>query len=465
MLRTKWVPGAAAAIAVMLLTAGAAFARPLSVEVWTDRGDDAVYRPGENMQVKARTSDDSYLLVYEIDSEGNISVLYPWRRAAGMVEGRRTYRLPPEDSKYELAVEGETGQGYLVAIASREPFRDLPWYLRPFDPQGESIGYENRHDEEEGFDEQGRVLGDPMVAIERIRREVLGRPGDTDNFATSYASYYVGHEVRYPRYICYDCHRPNHYAWWDGFDPYYTNCSVFDFRVNWNWCWGPCLWSGHVPYYYYVVRSDCPPHYRRWYDDHSRWSSWDGRRTWDNLWGGPLTRYKSAPPVGYTPPTRGGDNPRGTPPGWIEKPMTRNTGGRQSLPIGRNRPDWGEGSQRPSGGPVWRTPAGEAPAKPEGGRTPPDERKGDRGSAPSDKPVERPQPRYEPPQRKDPPRETPKFDPPRRDPPRQEQPRKDPPRQEQPRKDPPKQDSPKQDPPRHDSGSSGGTKHKGGGGF
>ena len=57
MLRTKWVPGAAVALAVML-AAGAATARPLSVEIWTDRGDDAVYQPGNNMQVKARSNDD-----------------------------------------------------------------------------------------------------------------------------------------------------------------------------------------------------------------------------------------------------------------------------------------------------------------------------------------------------------------------------------------------------------------------
>ena len=30
---------------------------------------------------------------------------------------------------------------------------------------------------------------------------------------------------------CNDCHRPGAWAWWDGFDPYYTHCSVVDFSV------------------------------------------------------------------------------------------------------------------------------------------------------------------------------------------------------------------------------------------
>lgn len=468
MLRTKEMIGAAVALAALLVAPVSAMARPLSVEVWTDRGDDAVYTPGDAMQVKVRTNDDAYLLVYEIDSDGRVTVLFPFRRASGMVEGRSTLRLPPEDSRYELTVERETGQGYLVALASRQPFRELPWYLRPFDPQGESVGYEGRHDDVEGFDDDGRVVGDPTVAIERIRRVVLGEPADLEDFATSYATYYVGHEVRYPRYLCYDCHRPNRWSWWDGFDPYYTTCSVFDFRVNWNWCWGPCMWSGHVPYYYYVVRSDCPPRYRDWYNRHDRWSSWDGTRRWNDLWGGPLVRTKSAPPVGYVPPpVKGGDTPRVLPPGYI-KTSSNGAGGRGSLPIGRNRPDFGEKDRTGQGGPVWRTP----PSSP--------------GVKQSDRAGTKEQPRFQPPQRTSPERPGRGYEPsrgdtrregpqaqPRQDKPRQEQPRQEEPRREPPRFDPPRQEQPRQEqpkqppPPRHETPrqdnprSSGGQKHKG----
>lgn len=443
--------------AVSLLAASPVLARPLSVEIWTDRGDDAVYHPGEAMQVKARTNDDAYLLVYEIDSNGRITVLYPYRRNAGPVEAKRTYRLPPENANYELAVESETGEGFLVAIASRTPFRDLPWYLRPVDPQAETIGYDDeRADDEEGFDADGKVVGDPMVAMERIRRRVLGRPSDTDAFATSYTQYYVGHEVRYPRYVCNDCHRPNHYAFWDGFDPYYAQCSVVDFRVNWNWAWGPTCWNGYVPYYYYVVRPGCPPAYRRWYDDHSRWSSWDGWNRWNNLWGGSLTRHKSPPPPGYIPPTpKGGWAGGAPPPGYMTTTFKRDGAGGY-LPVGHNQRvgdggnvrtpgEWRTPSGRPSGGevpgrvPVTRVPASEQPSgrpwreptvRPEPPRYSPP---GDEGSAPSQRPreqVHRDPPRQEPPQQDtggDRWRSAPPREPARQDPPRQESRHENPP--------------------------------------
>ncbi len=420
------------AVACLGATGASARGRALGVDVWTDRGDDAVYQPGDAMQVKARTTDDTYLLVYEIDAEGRISVLYPWRRAGAVVEGHRTYRLPPQDSRYELVVDQTVGQGFLVAIASREPFRSLPWYLRPFDPQGETIGYEDQHAEEEGFDEDGAVVGDPMVAMERIRRRVLQHPEDTDLFATSYATYYVGHQVRYPRYLCSDCHRPGQWAWWNGFDPYYTRCSVFDFRVNWNWAWGPSCWSGHVPYYYYVVRSDCPPGWQGWYDDRSRWSSWDGWRERENLWGGPPRRFKSDPPSGYQGPGGSGWNPAiNPPPGYLPPGTIKTPGDRRPMPVDRvDRPRGGTGG----GGGVVGSGGGKGTA-PRGDRGPnrPTQPKdwsppaNDRGARQHPEPA----PRKEEPRRESPPAEKPSHDhsrtpdPPRADPPKQE--RRDPP--------------------------------------
>jgi len=344
----RWIPLALAGLVLATVLPAVAHARTLGVEVWTDRGDDAVYQPGDVMQVKVRASDDAYMLVYEIDSEGHISMLYPWRRGSNLVEGHRTYRLPPENSGYELAVEKATGEGYVVAIASRHPFKDLPWYLRQYDPQAEGNGYEDEHADEDGIDKDGAIVGDPMVAMERIRRRVLDEPSDTDGFASSYASYYVGHEVRYPRYLCADCHRPGQWAWWNGFDPYYGQCSVFDFRVNWNWAWGPGIWAGDVPYFYYVVRADCPPGYRGWYDRHSRWSSWDGRRTWQGLWGDRLRRHESAPPPGWGAGGPGGhaawNGTGGTrPPGYLphSQPVYGRGGFRQPQPVTRPRGEGG----------------------------------------------------------------------------------------------------------------------------
>jgi hypothetical protein len=183
---------------------------------------------------------------------------------------------------------------------------------------------------EEGFDERGNVVGDPYVAMERIRRRVVDQPEITDGIASAFTTYYVHEVVRYPRYLCNDCHRPGYWAWWAGFDPYYAHCSVFDFRVNWRWYWGPSLWVGYVPYYYYVVRTDCPPHYSPWYGTNYRFTSWDGWNRWTDLWGGQLRRYKpGVAPVSYTPPPprgmiwkKGGE----TPPGFVPPDVRTRTG-------------------------------------------------------------------------------------------------------------------------------------------
>ena len=307
------------AVAALLAVPITASARGLSVELWTDRGSDAVYQPGDPIQIKARTSEDAYLLVYEIDAEGSVHLLFPNRGQTPGIQGHHTYRLP-DDDRGELVVDATTGEGYIVAIASDTPFDELPWYLRPYDPQGDEVGYVGQPDEEEGITADGRIVGDPFVAMERIRRRVVRNSRDEDAFASAYTTYYVHERVRYPRYICYDCHRPGLYSWWSGFDPYYTTCSVFDFRVNWSWGWGPRYWFGSVPYFVYVYRDDCPPAYRRYSGNGTWYSSWDGWNRWCDLWGaGGLRRYKSAPPTGYTPPARWQEtrSPREVPPGFI----------------------------------------------------------------------------------------------------------------------------------------------------
>jgi hypothetical protein len=439
-----------AALGLLLMAPAAVGARGLDVEVWTDRGDDAVYQPGDALEVRARASTDAYLLVYEIDAEGYVRLLYPYQGGSGFVEGRRTYTVPPERANVELVVEkGPVGQCYVVAIASRERFLELPWYLRPYDLHAEQVGYEGMRDDEEGITAEGRIVGDPFVAMEKIRRRVLVKGDDPDAFASGYATYYVHNEVRYPRYLCYDCHRPGRWAWWSGFDPYYTNCSVFDFRVNWSWGWGPGYWFGTVPYYYYIVRPDCPPHYRPWQGRGTWFSSWDGWRHWRTLWGNNLVRYKTDPPPGYVPPSRFPDRStwrdgQSAPPGFVVSDVRKGREGfKPRMIVGRGqevRPRESEpreeGASGRRMGEVTRRPgADRAPGrdmgdKREGGRDArpaPAEDLRDRGSSPM--------PRGERSPRGDRPREEVPNVTPRQVAPRQDQPREEKPRQEQTQRD------------------------------
>jgi len=346
----------------LVLAPPAVQARAVGVDIWTDRGKDAVYEPGDPVEIKLRASDDGYLLVYDIDSEGYVRVLYPYEGSSGYVAGRQTYRVPPNQSGLQLVVQGPVGQGYIVAIVSREPFNALPRFLRPYDPQAEGAGYVGEEEDEEGLTSDGRIMGDPFVAMERIRRQVLSDANDPEVFATAYTSYYIHQPVRYPRYLCNDCHRPDQWAWWDGFDPYYTSCSAFDFRVYWGWSWGPRYWFGNVPYFCYVPRCyPCAPYDRPYY------SSWNGWRQWNTLWSGHLTRYKTAPPPGYTPPncydwSRLKEG-RPLPPGFLGGDYVKGPGGvRLRVPVGRGGPGIREPGQGSRPGPSNRPGTIQGPA-------------------------------------------------------------------------------------------------------
>lgn len=318
-----------------LLLAGPLAAQPISVDVWTDRGDEAVYQPGDPLQVSVQATVDGHLLLYEIDAEGSIHVLFPIAGFDDYVAAGEVYDVPDAQTDLELVVQGPTGQGFIVAIISRQPFEDLPWYLRPIDAQAEALGYHGVADEEEGVTAEGRIVGDPFVAMERIRRRVITDDQNADAFATSYTTYYLHEAVKYPRYICSDCHRPGHWTWWAGFDPYYATCSAFTFHVNAHWYWGPGYWFGYVPRYVYTCRPGYGWGGRYWY------SGWSGWSYWCSIWSGPLVRVYSKPPAHYIPPYRYKDDHgrwrKGmTPPGLMTTRVIKGNGMRQGVPLGRN---------------------------------------------------------------------------------------------------------------------------------
>lgn len=288
-----------------------AMAQPMTVDVWTDRGDEAVYQPGDPLMVSVESNVGAHLLVYEIDAEGRINVIFPIEGFEDYVEGGQVYDIPNHQSDLELVVEGPVGKGYIVAIVSRQPFEPLPWYLRPYDAQADALGYHGVADEDEGITAEGMIVGDPFVAMEKIRRHVVTDDQNPDAFYSSYTTYYVHEVVKYPRYVCSDCHRPGHYQWWAGWDPYYATCSAFTFQINVGWYWGPGYWFGYVPRYIYV----CNPGYswggRYWY------SGWYGWNYWNAAWGGPLTAKRYKAPANYIPPHRYKDRGGERPPGFI----------------------------------------------------------------------------------------------------------------------------------------------------
>jgi hypothetical protein len=288
---------------------------PLRVKIWTDRGPDALYYPGERVAVRFTTNDDAYVCVYNIDTEGHVRVLFPARGDDGFVHAREVVTLPGPYASYDLVVSGPPGIETIEAIASRASLagwddawegEDEEWDQEEWEDEDEEWDGERDEDwdeEEEWDDDEGdedddyewegdetrlesrpiprpratglRVSGDPFVAIRRVNRRLLGSPCDDRDYDTDYVSFCVGQRVRYPRYACNDCHGSYH-----GYDPYGDHCSVFSVRVNVHWGYPRhhvYVVHRHVlePRYIYIRHQDAPHRYKHL---KRTWTSHEGSR-------------------------------------------------------------------------------------------------------------------------------------------------------------------------------------------
>jgi uncharacterized protein DUF4384 len=248
-----------------------------------------VYRRGEHQSIGFQTNGDAYAVVYRIDTEGLVTILWPRSRLDdGFVFGAHEYALPVSGAN-RIQVSGGEGLGYVEAIVSSYPFdlRDL-----------EIDFHHERRSEHFDF----YVAGDPFLAMNEINFAVTGLEDSADYVVTNYASYYVHKKVDHPRYLCNQCHVDDSVA----YDPYDDHCTLeisYDFGWSNNWydSYGyypvyshpayvyidPWTWSPWVNYWYYPSYR-CPPVYGyrwgynayAWYDSPYYWG--DSHTYWNS---------------------------------------------------------------------------------------------------------------------------------------------------------------------------------------
>jgi len=185
------------------------FYRP-RIEVWTNRGEGAVYTRGERVRLFFRLDQDAYVTIFRVDTDGRVRVLFPrdpWEdnfARAGRdleIDGRQL-------GSDAFTIDDYPGVGYLFAVASADAF------VYDQIESGDHWDYRVIAD--------GRVRGDPYVAMTDLAQRIV--PEGYADWDYDVVSYNVGQHYDYPRFLCYDCHTYVSYSYWD---PYYTSCVRF----------------------------------------------------------------------------------------------------------------------------------------------------------------------------------------------------------------------------------------------
>lgn len=134
----------------------------LAIEVWTDRGTSPWYYPSEEPLIYYRTSQDAHVIIYDIDTAGNVRVLFPRGEEAGLVRRRQIHRLF-ERSRGRFAITGPAGTDYVVAVTSADSIAQPKWPVIAGSADSLDIG----------ADIVDKVTGNVESAIARINRQMI----------------------------------------------------------------------------------------------------------------------------------------------------------------------------------------------------------------------------------------------------------------------------------------------------
>jgi hypothetical protein len=177
-------------------------------------GTGAVLMPGRDINLTFQTSSDAYVIIYNIDSEGYVHLLYPVGGRPEMINGKKVHFLPEQGAGVTWEVGRDTGIEYIHAIAVDDPSRidrDELYYLA----QNSTMPEERRL----------RIDMDPFLAFNMIDEELIP---DAERMtpATDYTYFYINRKVDYPGYLCYKCHSPSKIP-----DPYAMDCPEVDIEM------------------------------------------------------------------------------------------------------------------------------------------------------------------------------------------------------------------------------------------
>ncbi len=167
-----------------------------------------VYGPGKDIAFSFTTTKDAYVVVYNIDSEGYVHLLWPDDGNPTLTQGHKTIFVPAPGSDAHWLTGDKTGVEYIhaVAVPSLDRLKD------------EEVSFLAQNDQlPEG--KRLRIDNDPYLAFNMIDEQIANN-AETMPPATDYTYFYINREVEYPRYLCSQCHSPEKIS-----DPYAEQCT------------------------------------------------------------------------------------------------------------------------------------------------------------------------------------------------------------------------------------------------
>lgn len=162
-----------------------------------------VLNTGDPVSFQYQAAEDAAVLVFNIDSQGYVHLLYPTGDIT-TARARETYTVP--DDGADLVIDGETGVEFVFALAIDDPSAI------------DAAEVERLRGSDTSGGDPYRIDGDPFIAANMIAGELV-RGVSHQGVYFGYTYFFVNERVEYPCYLCGGC---------DGVDDDPT-CS--DYRV------------------------------------------------------------------------------------------------------------------------------------------------------------------------------------------------------------------------------------------
>jgi hypothetical protein len=153
-----------------------------------------VLNPGDEIGFRLVSETNAYVVVFNIDTEGFVNLLYPAKgeRPVHVREGE-TYLIPDDNSEL-LVVEGRTGVEFLFVLVV--PERD--------DIDRRELDYLGKANDLPA-EERYRIDGDPFIAANIIAGELVRGISRREGIFLDYTYFFINERVAYPCYLCGEC--------------------------------------------------------------------------------------------------------------------------------------------------------------------------------------------------------------------------------------------------------------------